>query len=535
MKIDRMTCFKDTICMGKLWRSTFVFLVLILTSFPSYGQYKSEIDSLLTIRSITVLPVSDNLDGIYSRPLEQHILEVLGADHKFESRSANISGPILTPEELEDSYSQSQQLAASLSTDSYLATRISKGPRGIAVKMTLFLTKDARVLVKQELNDFKLADIASLKQQVGQLVRKVLSALPYDGMVLSREGTRVTVNLGTKDGVIKDQVVSVVQIIKATRHPRFNFLVSTEKEILGKVRLLKVEDTLSFGRIVTEKETNAVQVFSKISGLDSVVYADSGQLSDGEINEGSLKERPESPVTFGQNPTEWLPTRKPTFGQVGARVGLGSYSEKVARTSDSLEVDAPFYPFIGIDGEVWLTPIWSMHAGIRQGIITTDNPVSGGSPSELSHRVSSYDFLVGYNLRLGPNMDSPKVEVMGGFSNYEMYVDASNPVGLTTKNYNGMKFGLSGNYPLKEGSPFQVGAQMFFFFDADLNEDPGVSGKSDNTITQFGAYVDKNLKINLKARFHLDFELYSSNFSGGTATSGSQKHTSLSAGIYYLF
>jgi hypothetical protein len=518
----------------RVW--TFVFFAaLFFSSTAAHSQYKSEIDEMLTVRQITILPVFDNLEGIYSRPIEQHIIETVAIDHRFESLPSKMSGPILTPEDLEDDLSQAQKVAASMTSDAFLATRVSKGPRGINLKMGLFLTKDAKLLLRQELVDYKLADLNSLRQEVTELVRKLLSALPYDGMVLSREGTRVTVNLGRKDGVQNDQIVSVIQIIKANRHPKFNFLVSTEKEILGKIRLLKVEDTLSFGRIVSEKEINTIQVHSKISGLDEIVYPNSTQLGDTSETKDTLKERAEGPVAFGDSPSEWLPTRKPTFGQVGARFGFGTYSEKLSRSADSLEADAAFYPFIGIEGEVWLTPLWSMHAGIRQGIISTNNPVSGASPSELSHRVSSYDFLMGYNLRMGASLEAPKVELLGGFSTYEMYVDASTPVGLTTKDYSGVKLGVSGNYPLQDNSPFQMGANLFFFFDADLNEDPAVSGSSDNTITQFGVFMDRALRINLKARFNLDFELYSSNFSGGTATSGSQKHTTISGGIYYMF
>ncbi|HEX4925830.1 MAG TPA: hypothetical protein VFV50_17185, partial [Bdellovibrionales bacterium] len=35
--------------------------------------YVSEVDEQLTLRKFTVLPVTDNLDGIYARPLESHL------------------------------------------------------------------------------------------------------------------------------------------------------------------------------------------------------------------------------------------------------------------------------------------------------------------------------------------------------------------------------------------------------------------------------------------------------------------------------
>lgn len=514
----------------KKYSWTIVLFVFIATQ-NSFAAFKSEVDDLLTVRTIAILPVFDNLQGIYARPVESFLIENFAKDHRFEYVRSNFAGPILTPDELEESPEKVASVSASLNADAFVATRITKGPRGIAIRMGLFLTKDSKLLVQEELSDFKRQDLESLKKESLELLSKLLRGLPYDGLVLSRQGTRVTLNLGKQDGVQKDQVLTVVQIIKTTRHPKFNFLVSTEKEILGRIKLLKVEDTLSFGRIITEKESDVVQVFSKLSGLGAVVYGDNDSLNNSDISEDSLKNRPEAPITFGDHPTEWLPTRRPTFGQIGASLGIGNYSEKAG----SYQADAPFYPFIKIDGELWLTPIWSMHAGIRQGILTTENPVGGGSPSDLSHRVSSYEFLMGYNLRLGAAIDAPKVEFLGGFSTYDMYVDESTPAGLTSKTYSGVKLGVSGDYPLNDNSPYSLGANLFFFFNANLKEEPTSSGKSDNSITQFGLFLDRSLRINLKARFNLDFELYDSKFSGATPSTASQKLTSLSGGIYYLF
>jgi hypothetical protein len=376
--------------------------------------------------------------------------------------------------------------------------------------------------------------LETVKKQTRELFAKLLADLPYDGVILSRQGTRVTLNLGSLDGMQKDAIVSVVQIIKAIRHPKFDFLVSTEKEILGKVKLLKVEDTLSFGRIVTEKEAGAITVLSKIAGSEGVTYANTDSLSD-TLSEDSITQKPGAEATFGKNPVAWLPTRAPTFGMIGARLGFGTYSEKMKTSSDSLAAKSSIYPFMGVEGELWLTPVWSLHAGLRQGIISTDNPVAGGDPGDLSHQLSAYEFLVGYNLRMGATATSPKVEVMGGYSTYRMYVDDSTPAGLTTKTYSGMKFGVSGFYPLSDTSPFSMGANLFLFFDAHMNEKPGTSGRSTNDITQFGAFVDQALKINLKVRYSLDFELYDSTYTGGAASSSSQRHTSASAGLYYMF
>ncbi|MEK6554112.1 MAG: hypothetical protein AABZ31_02640, partial [Bdellovibrionota bacterium] len=399
------------------------------------------------------------------------------------------------------------------------------------IRMRLFINKDPKLLARQEIAGIQRLDIEGLKKQSEDLLNKLLRSLPYEGIVMSRQGTRVTVNLGKRDGVAVDQVVSVIQIIKLNRHPKFNFLINTEKEILGKIRLLKIDDTLSFGRIVTEKEAGSIQVNAKISGLDSVNYTNTDSLSEVKAGEGVLQDRPDNRTTYGSNPSEWVPQKTPKFGAIGARLGIGQFKESIKSTT-TLNSDSPFYPFVILDGEVWLTPDWSLHTSIRQGIIATDNPAGG---SKLSRSLSNYELLGGYNFRMGAGAWSPKVELLGGYSTYRLQSDKTNDPAITSKSYGGLKFGVSGYYPLRDNSPYAIGAQLFFFFQPRLSEDPSSSGRDENSINQFGLFVEKRLKVNLRARAALDFELYSSDFSGGTVTSASHRYTNFSGGLAYLF
>src|SRR5690606_34845775 len=155
----------------------------------------------------------------------------------------------------------------------------------------------------------------------------------------------------------------------------------------------------------------------------------------------------------------------------------------------------------------------------------TDDPAGGG---ELSRSLEAYEFLVGYNVRLGTGAWSPKVELLGGYSTYRLFSDKSSAAAVTTKSYGGMKLGVAGFYPLKEESDYALGPKLFLFFNPKLSEEPSYSGGGDHTIRHFSLFVDKKLRINLKARFALDFELYTSDYNGVNVISASQRHTALS-------
>lgn len=95
----------------------FSIIVFGLAPAVSFAAYKSEIDELLTVRSVAVLPVMDNLQGIYSRPIEAHIVEEFEKNHRFEYVRSNFVGPILTPEELEESLKKAQEVSRSLNAE----------------------------------------------------------------------------------------------------------------------------------------------------------------------------------------------------------------------------------------------------------------------------------------------------------------------------------------------------------------------------------------------------------------------------------
>lgn len=507
----------------------------------SGAVYKSEIDELLTVETVSVLPFSDNVQGIYSRPLETHFSETLGKKHRWDVLPINSVGPVLSPEDLEDDLEKAKQMAAGISANAFFASRISKGPNGVNIVLSLFLTKDAKLLAKATLKDFKRFDVAELKNQMDDLLQKVTVQVPYQGRVMSRDAQRVTINIGRKDGIQAGQILSVIQLIAVTRHPKFNFLISSEKEIIGRVKILKIDDTLSFGTIVTEKEKGAVRKGAKIAGLDFVTYPDTNALSDPSGGQ-DLADREDGKVSFGANPTAWLPKRTPTFGQVGARLGNTFFNGTTDLTgAATLNASTYFAPSVAIDGELWVTPEFSMHVGFKQGIIPIDNPRAGASPNKLNQSLTQYEFLFGYNIRLSSTVWGPSLELLAGYMNYRLFVDSSQPQAFTTTTYTGLKTGLRGSFPVDVQGLWSAGADAFMTFQPNLSESPVTSGAtSDSTIIMFGVFGFKKLTENLKGMGRLDFEQYTSSFSGTgsraeSATTSSQRHTTLSAGIYYLF
>lgn len=513
------------------------------TELPKQQQgaaYTSAVDQRLTIRKITVLPASDNTDGIYARPIESLIVELVKSSHRWEFTDSKITSLSSSPLELEESLKQVQAVLSGIEADAAILPVVTRGPSGLAIRLSLFMKVDGKMIAQEVIRDHARYELADVKAVTSNMYKRLIRTIPYDGLILSRQGTRVTLNLGKSDGLRADQSVSVIQIISENRHPKFGMLISTEKEILGQVRVLKVDDTLSFGVITSEKERGAIQRLAKIAGVHPVEYGEAQSLSPGTGSD--IRNRPDADVAFGEQAKEWLPIKPPAFGQVGIKASIGTYTGSTNLNGvGSLDAKSDFFPMLGINAELWLNPQWSVLADVTQGILSTSNPRGGSSPATLNHAMSKYSMALGYNFLIRDEFFGPKFQLKAGINYYRMFVDDSTPESFTTVNYNGYLLGLGLYFPLSDFKEWAVGGEFIMTLFSKLSESPVTSGSSSsNTINEFNLFVERQIAVNLKARLALDFALYSSNISGtGTrvesASTLSQRHTSLGAGIIYQF
>jgi hypothetical protein len=510
---------------------TFVFAQSGNQTNDQAATYHSEADELVSLEKVGYVSFIDNLSGIYSRPLEAHFSQVISQMHRWSSSgTAGNSGA--TVEELEENPKRVSEIATSLGVDGFFAAKIIKGPKGIAIKLDLFLGKDGKLFLQSEIKDFQQFDLNILKEQLDTLFSQILHRIPYSGRVLSRDNMRVTMNVGSRDGLEKGRVVSVVQIIKLTRHPRFGFMISSDKEIIGKIKVLKVDDTLSFGSVVLEKQKGVIQKGAKLDSLEFVSYTVNDTALTGP-SEDNLDARADAKVAFGEGARQWKPQAEPTLGQVGARLGLSHYNQSMSLANGTeLNGHDDFGPIAQIDGEIWLTQNWTAHAEIKQGIFSVQG--SGGGSESLS----SYALLGGYKFRFGSSIWAPYAEPFLGYQTYRIY-SGGDP--FTTMEYSGFKLGVQGETPVTEDGLWGAGGKLAFMFSPTMSESPGSSGASSkNTANSFSAWAYRKLTEHWKATGTLEYEIYSTNFSGtgsrtNTANTASQRYMTLSAGIYYLF
>lgn len=515
-----------------------------LFSLSTYGQqtiYKSSVDDALSIKTITVAPMADNVSQVYAKPLTSQLRSIVESDRQWDLRSFPDAIKD-SPENFEDKPEAVKAALKKASADAMISTRLTKGPNGISIKMNLFLAADGLLLAQENLTDYSGFEIADLRSQLEMLYGRLKSKLPYSGVVLSRKNRQVTVNLGTQHGIKEGYELSVVQVIKVNRHPRFKFVVSSEKEIIGRIIIDKAEESLSFGTVVLERSENVLQPGMKIVPVNFVAYPATLRTADGKVIP-DLSNRGDSQAMLGSQPREWVPMSPPSIGKISLMVGLGSYAvNNTLNNVRGVGSEQMPTPSIHVNGEIWLTSNWFMDLGLSQYVLTLDNAYPNSTPGEIAVSSTKTSLNLGYNFLMQGDFFGPKFQWLLGYSKFSSTVDTSAPTAYTSMSFGGLALGLAGSLPVSEEFPLTMGAKLTYLLTTEVDETPVTSGSSSSgNVSTFSVFGTYRWTEHMNFRGELMYDLYSAKFSGtgtrgaGSASSASHTLTTFAGGLEYLF
>lgn len=486
-------------------------------------QFKSADDELLNIQNVAITNVIDNVNGVYSKTLTEWLTKKIEDDHQWNPISFNrvLKTDYLEPDEASKIMSETKSQAV-------ITSRVLRGPQGLSIRMTLYVGSEGYPLVQEGKVTSKSDSLDDIKKEYSNIYEIVHNRLPMDGEILSRNGNDVTINVGQNWRLKAGQSVDAVQILKIQRHPKHRFMVGAEKAILGKIKITKVDDYLSFGKITFEKEPNVLRVETKILAARAVNYP----TGDEKVNDPN----------FGENPSEWVPTPPPQFGKLTILAGIGSYSQNATlQTYGGISASSPISPTIKLDSELWLNQDWYMQFATMQSALTLSNPISSDSPGNLNTTLSSYTIAGGYNWLLGPDFFGPKMQFSFGLHQWTSDPADSAPIGAFTRmQFGGMYLGFQGTFGLSEHSPWDIGAQFKFYLTKNVSESPSSGNSNSINMIDFSLMAKYRKSVRMSYVGYLIFENYSAEFSGSSsrpdpARKVSHKNNQLLLGLEYAF
>ena len=532
----------------------YVITLLLLVSASSHAQdkaYVNDLDRSLTLNSLVIVPLVDNVSDVYAPKLTESLQQDLESEHRWNiklleaGRAASLTkaGRAVTPEDFESKPAWVQSILKSSQAEGMISGRIAKGPRGLYIKLALYVGAEGLPVGFETLNNYEGFELADLKVQMKILAKKLLAKLPYQAQILSRNGQLVTLSMGMNSGLRQGTELTVLQVIRINRHPKFKFITGTENLTLGKIRIEKAEESLSFASIQSERSPGVITTGAKLAWDQFVNYPNVIQDGDGTILPG-LAQRGDAKTSFGEVPKEWKPEAPPTFGKVGFLFGLGSESINNTLISTTSSGSSSITPSLHVNGEMWFTTNWFANAQLESWVYTLSNGYTGSSPNTLNATTNKYSFNFGYNFLVDGDFYGPKFFTSLGYANFVTTIDGSSPTAFESTNYSGFNLGLGGEFPVGvEGwkFPLYIGGRLNYFLSPSMSEAPTSSGAgSSNSMSGFSALFNHRVRERLNVHAELDFDTLRSNFSGTgsraqVGTSSSETLTTFAAGVEFLY
>lgn len=522
----------------------FVF-ILLPTSFcfaqgSAANRLISAVDESLNIKRVAVAPFTDNVSRIYGLKLSTTLIDLVKKDQQWSL--------IELPSEAQKnyrvgSYNNNRGTLAlfrqNQMIDAVITGHLVQGQKGIQIQLQIISTLDAQVLAQAELTNFPGFEINEVESELRTLFKTLKDSLPYRAMVLSRRGNQVTLNLGLNYGLKEKDELTVVQFLKLNRHPKHQFIVSSEKQVVGKIQLFKVDEALAFGSVTFEKEAGVIQANSKIMAPEFRSYDPPVLGPDGKLLR-DLENRSDSEVAFGKNPEQWAPVAPPQFGKIGIALGLEQHSHKTnLETAGGINGDKAFVPNIMAHAEMWFSAQWTAGFRLRQSVFSMPNTLSGSTPSTVNGSLNQYDGRILYNILLNEEFFGPKWQIGGGIQQTQISVDETSPLAYTSHNYGGAYLNLGGSFPVSETIPLNLGAELRYFLTKSLSEGEtsGVGTVNMNSFNVSGTY---SVNSRYQIRGEMLFEYYNASLNGtgsraDPATSTSHRMTTFFLGLDYLF
>lgn len=537
---------------------------------PFPVKYRSLVDQNILIKTVTLAPVYDNMNGIYSKPIQKLLVdllqsdkawgyaEVVGAENKF------IENYDLNPNDVLETLTKTN-------AQGLLTAFITKGPRGLSAKLKLFTHDEGLILLEESVDDFNAFEVSKLRDKFVQMYTNLKNKMPYRGYVLSRRGQDVTVSVGTLNGVKVGQELSIAQIIKLNRHPKLKILIGVEKEIIAKAVVTKADDYLSFAQITFEKETGVVDVGAKVLPVGFISYPQPqlnneggviGDIKAGSTTSVAVKEKTAEPpansneeqaktpevTTTNADPTteehrQEVLGRHNTMGSIFFQGVVTQYKETESARTGSAPVDSSqsFAPGFNLGGRYNIYDNIFAEASYQQNSFSLANGLSGSNPANIGMSYKKVSGFVGYDYTFSEEDDEDGITFTGllGFEQHSTHADNSNPTAFSSTSTNSMVLKLRASLPVTETLPLTIGGQFELAFSPNYTDTPS-SGSASASMNAFGFFASYKLNDKFNLIGDLNVTSLNANFSGTSArtnqiSSDKIEVTNQQFGVEYLF
>lgn len=520
-----------------------LILFFPLGAFSIATTFVSADDEDITLQSVAISPGHDNVQGIYAPALTNYLQTLIEGSRFLDGRMATSNTTEWDLNELRSSPTATSKLIRQLNADSLIHLQVSKGQMGLRYELGLFTAKTGQLWAYADAMEPTKLDLEYGKDIVRKLYQHILAQLPFQGLILSRQGNKVTVGRGQLGGLRPDQEIEVIQVVGVKRHPEFQFVTEVHKQVIGKIHITQVDETMGFGYIIFEREPQSLKVGHKLLIREPVLYPALASSKNEPVVDHLMARADGAVVLQGQS-KEWKPEDPPTFGRAHFLFGLGDFgSGSKFETSGPQKETTLSASNASVDSDLWLTQNWLLSFALNQGTADLENPLAGSSPATITFALQNIKMGIGYDLGLSNDINGPRLKIHLANSQFKTRVTDNSPTSYTGSSFTATAVGLIGHLPLTDDSTkWAMGAEFWYHLSPRIKESPVKSGQGSNIeMSELSWLLSYKMNSRVSWMSKYSMNTYRSRFSGTSTRVGELVSSSeitwkyLNFGMEYLF
>lgn len=512
---------------------TLILAGLFVLSFSQKVGASPTLDQQYGFKNIVVAVLSSPPEPIHSAQVENELITQIQKRMRFNYQAPPsvelkkslqaVSGPSVAGNLTErfEIYRPSLQAMKDKNTDAAILVELSRREEVFDLTLTLVSVEPGEVMAQAVQKIEPPYSQEKFTQKTAQAFTELMRNIPFDGTVLKRDGYLVVLD-GGKGTFSPGMRLPTYTVEKEEGKLTFNET--------GQILVQKVEEDLSFGKVLVERKPLEVLSGNKLRLADKLATNDVPELMQ-SVTDQNREPASELVADFEVSKGE--------IGRIAVNFGTDLVEFKNLATSGSVDSANVFFPGAQIEGELWFTSRWYIDSSLGLSFGRYGNSLNQPTLRETSS-LSSFRLQFGYRMNILAPEKGPVIYAKLGYGKQAYNLGTTEPLRFTSITYGGML--LTGGIRIPSGENLNLGAEINTLIFPSIAEAPFSSGSDPSQINcwdlVFKTSYSLNSRVDLDGR--LIFRNSGSDFSGATdrpdpINQATQSSKILQLGVSYYF
>ena len=506
----------------------YLILISLIYLFLSQPLYASEIGDELAFKRIALFELEDKTAEGYGRVVSSSLRDNISDSVRFE---------IVIPEEqkIPSSRKEAIKIGKKLKADAVIhgSSKIEDDILKISLEMINVRNGSTFATESKWIKGKPTKEI--IEKNIKDITAKLISRIPYKALVTDVKEEEIIINAGRFHGIDEGSRLSIFEIKGIKRHPFTNEIINIEREDIGELTAVRVEDAITSAKIKEIKKGKRAEVNNKIDFKPSLkVIADNSQRKKEFLT------KKEKAVTEEKVKKE-VKAEKRNYNIVGIDAIVGYATNDYSFNSNELKFTRKAGSFLtaGFKGELWPVSFLGIDLLYKTGWLKFNKIGTASIDTKASPYWLSANFK--YRYIFTEKAASPHLFGKVGYHIYNFPVDKSDSQYFNNYSYKGIDIGIGAKIPFWDS--FGINISGDYLPSLSVKEDPvtsGAKGKASGYLLGMGMYyiftdgfiLDLNYSYN---SYKADFTGTGTRGTGATSASSTDTYNGLNLNIRYEF